>query len=97
MPKRATFNGLLDHPVTKTAVQQLAQGIDPRLVAAQIAGNALQEQIARAFGMLPVAQPATTERPKRTMKIDPTDSNIIDVEFTVVDVSPGVKKKRKAG
>lgn len=89
MTKRVTLLDLMDHPVTRSAVQQLAQGIDPRLVAAQLAGNALKDQIAKSLG-------ATASGPA---KHGPSSAgDIIDAEYTVINVSPGVKRRaKKAG
>ena len=70
-------------------MQQLSQGIDPRLIAAQFAGNMLMQQMAEGMGLqlpLPdVRLPATPER-----RID-SDQDIIDAEYTIIDVTPGKK------
>jgi hypothetical protein len=81
--KKVNLVELMGHPHTHTAIQQLAQGVDPRLVAAQLAGNALKDQIARSLGA--PAQPA-----KKT-------DDVIDGEYTVINVTPGVKHRRKVG
>lgn len=81
MPRRMTLMEMLGHPIAQDAVQRIAQGIDPRLVAAQAAGNALAGHIAATLGV-----------PKTAAAGD-----VIDAEYTVIDVTPGVKRKVKVG
>lgn len=87
MSRRVTLLDLIGHPVTQGAVQQLAQGVDPRLVAARIAGDAIRDHVAKSLGA-PVQK-------KAGPRIDSDD--IIDGEFTVIDVTPGVKQRKKVG
>lgn len=91
MPKRVTLMELLNHPHAQSAVQQIAQGLDPRLVAAQLAGNALAGRVAAALGV-PLDRVSGSYTTKRSAEAD-----IIDAEYTVVDVAPGAKKKVKVG
>lgn len=94
--RKVTLSEMLGHPMTRSAVQQLAQGVDPRLVAAQTAGTALADHIARQFGMqlpLPRIDSTPVEAVKKTAK---KDDDVIDAEYTVVSVSPGVKHRKKA-
>ena len=86
--KRVSLLDMLGHPHTQSAVQQLAQGIDPRLVAAQLAGTALTEQIAKSLGA-PIS-PLSSKSGQRG------DSDVIDAEYTVINVSPGVKHRKRA-
>lgn len=100
MSKRVTLMELLGHPHTRGAIQQLANGVDPRLVAAQLAGNALSEHVALALGTaLPTPRIDSQEpRKKKPSKVTVVkDEDIIDAEYTVINVSPGVKKKVKVG
>jgi hypothetical protein len=92
--KRVTLMDLLGHPLTQSAVQQLAAGIDPRLVAAQAAGNALAGHVAQRLGApkAVVRQAHTAKNTARRGPLRPAD-DIIDGEYTVIDVTPGVKKR----
>lgn len=98
MTKRVNLIELLGHPHARGAIQQLANGVDPRLVAAQLAGNALAGEIAKQLGTkLPppkMKKPKDTKIPKVSVM---PESDIIDAEYTVIDVTPGVKKKVKVG
>jgi hypothetical protein len=90
---------MLGHPMAQSAIQQLANGVDPRLVAAQFAGHALAGEIAKSLGTrLPdVKVPkkkAAPEKPKVTVM---REEEIIDAEYTVIDVTSGVKHRKKAG
>ena len=93
--RRVTLMDLLGHPLTQTAVQQLAAGIDPRLVAAQAAGNALAGQVARQLGapksVVKAAQTAKNTPPRKPTVV--TDEGVVDAEYTVIDVTPGVRKR----
>ncbi len=97
--KRVTLMDLLGHPLTQTAVQQLASGVDPRLVAAQAAGNALAGHVATKLGapksVVKAAQTAK-DTAGRADKRRPYD-DVIDAEYTVIDVTPGVKKRTAKG
>jgi len=88
--RKVTLSEMLGHPVTRTAVQQLAQGMDPRLVAAQLAGDALVESLARQMGV----KPPDTRIDSRPAKKEST-SDVVDAEYTVIDVTPGVKHRRQ--
>lgn len=97
MSRKPTLHEILGHPLTHSAIQQLAQGIDPRLVAAQFAGNALAGEIARSLGTrLPAPKAKKTKETKAKVSVM-SESEIIDAEYTVIDVTPGVKKKVKVG
>jgi hypothetical protein len=93
--RRVTLIDLLGHPITQSAVQQLAAGIDPRLVAAQAAGNALAGQVARQLGASPAvvraAHTAKNTPPRKPTVV--TDEGVVDAEYTVIDVTPGVRKR----
>lgn len=95
--KRVTLLELIGHPIAHNAVQQLAAGIDPRLVAAQVAGNALAGHVATTLGVPKHAAsrayaPATARSNGRAPGAD-----VVDAEYTVIDVTPGVRKKVKVG
>lgn len=92
MPRKPSLHEILGHPATRSAIQQLSQGVDPRLVAAQFAGNALAGEIAKSLGTkLPSPK---IKKPKVTVM---SESEVIDAEYTVVDVTPGVKHRKKVG
>lgn len=98
MARRPTLSEILGHPATRGAIQQLANGMDPRLVAAQFAGNALAGEIARSLGtQLPAPKSKKPKEPKAPKVSVMPESEIIDAEYTVIDVTPGVKKKVKVG
>jgi len=102
--RKVTLSEMLGHPMTRSAVQQLASGMDPRLVAAQAAGNALADHLARQFGVkLPQTRIDSAKPPEKTSskKKSPVvevvpDGEVIDAEFTVIDVTSGVKRRKKA-
>lgn len=98
MSRRLTILELLGHPLTQTAVQQLAAGVDPRLVAAQAAGNALAGQVALRLGApAPIVKAAHTAKntprgARPTVTVE--DGDVIDAEYTIIDVTPGVKRRK---
>lgn len=84
MARRPTLIDMLGHPQTRSVVQQLAQGIDPRLVAAQFAGEMLTRQMAEGMGLqLPLPE---VKLPK-TPPID-SQGDVVDAEYTVINVTP---------
>lgn len=98
--KRVTLMELIGHPHTRGAIQQLAQGIDPRLVAAQLAGTAISEHVALALGTAmptPRIDSAKAGKKSKSKVKVVNEADIIDAEYTVIDVTPGVKKKVKVG
>lgn len=87
MARKPTLVDLLAHPQTRDVMQQLSQGVDPRLIAAQFAGNMLMRQMAEGMGLqLPLPNVTLPTAPER--RID-SDDGIIDAEYTVIDVTPG--------
>ena len=94
---------LLTHPATHDAMRSLAQGNDPRGVLAGFAGDLLAHEVAKAVGAksLPSKQPrARRQEPKasspkaarpRVEKM--SEDDIVDAEFTVIDVTPRGAKK----
>ena len=89
MPRKPTLVDLLGHPQTRNVMQQLSQGIDPRLIAAQIAGDMLMRQMAEGMGLqLPLPEVRLPTAPER--RID-SDDGIIDAEYTIIDVTPRKK------
>lgn len=84
MPRKPTLSEMLGNPFAQSAIRQLAQGIDPRLVAAQVAGDALRDHLAQRLGA-PDSGPAKSSRAK--------GEEVVDAEFVVIDVTP--KKKGK--
>lgn len=93
MPRKPTLVDLLAHPQTRDVMQQLSQGVDPRLVAAQLAGNMLMRQMAEGMGVqLPIPDVKLAAAPANApiSRID-SDQDIIDAEYTIIDVTPGKK------
>lgn len=87
MARKPTLVDLLGHPQTRNVMQQLSQGIDPRIVAAQLAGDILMRQMAEGMGLqLPIPDVRLSAAPER--RID-SDDGIIDAEYTIIDVTPG--------
>jgi hypothetical protein len=89
MTRKPTLAEMLGSPVAQSAIQQLAQGIDPRLVAAQFAGNVLTQLTAKQLG----APEPVNLRPVVLPKEDP---EIIDAEFVEIPNS-APKSRRKSG
>lgn len=77
--KRVTLLDMLGHPHAQSAIQQLAGGMDPRLVAAQAAGNLLTQQMAKQLG---------APMPDKKARV----GEVIDAEYTIIDVTPRKKK-----
>ena len=98
---------LLAHPITQDAVKQIAQGSDPRGVLAGMAGDFVAQEVAKAIGARrlaaqapakaartsaarPTAAPGVKRRPKVEVM---HDDNVVDAEYTVIDVTPRGAKK----
>jgi len=79
MPRKPSLIELLGHPAAQSAIQQLAGGVDPRLVAAQAAGNLLTQQMAKQLG---------APMPDKKARV----GEVIDAEYTIIDVTPRKKK-----
>ena len=93
MPRKPTLVDLLGHPQTRNVMQQLSQGIDPRLIAAQVAGDMLMRQMAEGMGLqLPIPDVRLSAAPaKATVSRIDSEDGIIDAEYTVIDVTPRKK------
>lgn len=83
----------LAHPAALDAMNSLSKGGDPRGVLAGLAGDLFAQKVAEALGTTaPVKSVPKTPKAKRV-----DDDNVVDAEYTVINVSPGVKKRPKAG
>lgn len=90
MARKPTLVDLLAHPQTRTVMQQLSQGVDPRLIAAQFAGNVLMQQMAEGMGVqLPIPDVRLAAAPVKSERRIDSDDDIVDAEFTIIDVTPG--------
>jgi hypothetical protein len=78
MARKPSLIELLGHPAAQSAIQQLAGGMDPRLVAAQAAGDLITREVAKQLGA--------------PVKRSPREPEIIDAEYTIIDVTPRKKK-----
>lgn len=85
MSRKPTLAEMLGHPVTQSAIQQLSQGMDPRLVAAKIAGDTIRDHLTKQLAAPPIL------RKKKPVTVD-NGSDIIDAEFTVI---PNSAPKRR--
>jgi len=78
---------VLSHPMTLGALDSLSKGSDPRGVLAGIAGDLLAARVAEALG---VSAPARAIRASSKAQ---DDDGIIDAEYRVINVTPGVKRR----
>ena len=98
---------LLAHPITQDAMKSLANGAHPKGVLAGIAGDLFAQEVAKALGAKettnlrkkPVEEkaPTTAAAPgvKRRAKVEVVpDEEVIDAEYTVIDVTPKASKNR---
>jgi hypothetical protein len=96
---------LLAHPATHEAMRAIAQGSDPRGVLAGFAGDLFAHEVAKAIGAKslpkkPGEKRARRQEPKaaapkvarpRVEVVDEDD--IVDAEYTVINVTPRGAKK----
>jgi len=98
---------LLAHPVTQDAIVSLSRGSDPRGVLAGIAGDLVAQEVAKAIGARRVVKPGKApEAPKaptkeaapgvkRRPKVEViSEDEVVDAEYTVIDVTPKASKRR---
>jgi len=83
--------GLLTHPATREAMHRVSRGDDPAIVAAQMAGEAFAQKVAAALGANMKPKPWTHDG-----MVD-AKGEPIDADYVVIDVTPGVKRRSKAG
>jgi hypothetical protein len=97
---------LLAHPATHEAMRSLAQGNDPRGILAGMAGDFLAHEVAKAIGAKNLPQKPSEQRARRAEpvsgapgvkhrpKVERMDEDdVIDAEFTVINVTPRGAKK----
>jgi len=98
---------MLTHPIAQEAMRSIAQGNDPRGALAGIAGDLFAQEVAKALGAkVPVkssrkaapakapAMPAAAPGVKRRPKVEVMqDDDVVDAEYTVIDVTPRGAKK----
>lgn len=82
---------LLAHPMTRTAMQRVGRGEDPSMVAAELAGTMFTHKVAEALGASMKPKPWTHDG-----MVD-AKGEPIDADYVVIDVTPGVKRRTKAG
>lgn len=102
MKRKPTLLELLTHPLTQDAVRSIAQGNDPRGVLAGLAGDLVAQEVAKAIGAKRLA--ARAPEPKERKAPQPgraararvevlDEGEIIDAEYTVINVTPRGAKK----
>ena len=91
---------LLAHPATHDAMRSLAQGNDPRGVLAGLAGDLIAHEVAKAVGAksLPTRHGEKRARRQEQKSARPKvekmrEEDIVDAEFTVINVTPRGAKK----
>jgi len=97
---RVNLLELLAHPITQDAVRSLAQGSDPRGVLAGMAGDLFAQEVAKVIGARKVERRAVAgkaskapSRPARAKVERMGENEVIDAEYTVIDVTPRGAKK----
>lgn len=90
MARKPSLIELLGSPVAQSAIQQLAGGMDPRLVAAQFAGTVLTQQMAKQLG----APGGVTLSPAKKVVVM-RDADVIDAEFTPIPNSAPKRRKKE--
>lgn len=107
MRRKATLIELLAHPITQDAMRSLAQGSDPRGVLAGMAGDLVAQEVAKVMGARrlaarspePKAVKASRAAPSRTARAQRPkvevmrEDDIVDADYTVIDVTPRGAKK----
>ena len=83
---------LLSHPAALDAMNSLSKGGDPRGVLAGLAGDLFAQKVAEALGT--VAPVKSVPKAPKAQRVD--DDDVVDAEYTVINVSPGVKKRPAA-
>lgn len=91
MPKSDALLSLLGHPITREVMGRISRGEDPRNVASDVAGEAFKRQVAQALGASMKPKPWTHDG-----MVDAA-GDPIDAEYEVIDVTPTVKHRKKAG
>jgi hypothetical protein len=82
---------LLTHPSALDAFDSLSKGASPQGVLAGLAGALFAQKVAEALGTTEVVRPGAKSVPKKAKRAD--DENVIDAEYTVINVTPGAKKR----
>ena len=81
---------LLTHPSALDAFDSLSKGASPQGVLAGLAGDLFAQKVAEALGTTEVVRPGAKSVPKKAKR---ADDDVIDAEYTVINVSPGVKHR----
>jgi hypothetical protein len=93
-PPAVTIAQVLSHPIVQDGMQSLLNGSHPKSVLAGMAGDLFAAKVAEALGGAPTlagrrnAPPVTPAKPEARERV-------IDAEFEVIDVTPGVKRRPK--
>lgn len=82
---------LLSHPAALDAMQSLSKGGDPKGVLAGLAGDLFAERVAQALGAQVVRGGKSESVPPKAQRVE--DDDVIDADYKVINVSPGVKKR----
>ena len=91
---------LLTHESTRDFFGRLARGDDPRRAAADVAGQTIAQMLAGALGA--PRPPVEVNRPPATAPQDapaakkPADADVVDAEFTVINVTEQARQAKKA-
>jgi hypothetical protein len=89
-----TLLRMLAHPAALDAFDSLSKGASPQGVLAGLAGDLFAKEVAKALGAVEVVRPGQSKSvPKAAKAKRVEDADIIDAEYTVINVSPGVKRR----
>lgn len=88
MPTKDALASLLAHAVTREIAHRVIDGQHPR----EVAGDILRREVVRALGGMEPSKP----KPWTYDGMVDSAGDPIDAEFTVIDVSPGLKRRTKA-
>lgn len=86
-----TLLRLLTHPSALDAFDSLSKGASPQGVLAGLAGDLFAQKVAEALGTKEVVRPGGKSVSAKAKRVDEDD--VVDAEYTVINVSPGVKKR----
>lgn len=90
-----TLLRLLSHPAALDAFDSLSKGASPQGVLAGFAGDLFAQKVAEALGAKEVVRPGASKSvPPKAKRVENDD--VVDAEYTVINVSPGVKKRPAA-
>jgi hypothetical protein len=93
-PAAVTFAQVLSHPIVQDGMQSLLNGSHPKSVLAGMAGDLFAMKVSEALGGVPTLAGRRNAPPVSPAKPEARE-RVIDAEFEVIDVTPGVKRRSR--